>query len=66
MLFITPKDQRDALERAAEAKERASLATNGEDRRFWLDMAARWHDLAESSAFIVRLNDFCGSTEPRD
>ncbi len=37
-----------ALTRAQEARDRASAASMGRDRRFWQEMERRWMKLAQS------------------
>jgi hypothetical protein len=58
MLRLTPPKTREALAKAAEAKERAQTAQGFEDRSFWEEMEAKWLHLAESYAFVDRANDF--------
>ena len=46
------------LERAYQAREQAALALDEIDRTFWLDMAAKWQDLADGYEFQRRLDRF--------
>jgi hypothetical protein len=53
------------LERAANASERASAATDLTTRRFYLAMECKWMDLASSTAFVERVDLFLHSREFR-
>ncbi len=44
-----------ALTRAQEARERASAAGPGPDRRFWHEMERRWMKLAQSYEMTERI-----------
>jgi len=53
------------LERAANASERASAATDPTERRFYQAMASKWMDLASSTAFVERVDLFLHSRKFR-
>ena len=53
------------LERAANARERASAAVDEVTRQFHQTMESKWMDLAASTAFVERVDLFLQSTEFR-
>ena len=53
------------LERAANARERASTAVDEVSRQFHQVMESNWMDLAASTAFVERVDLFLQSTEFR-
>jgi len=53
------------LERAANASEKASAATDPTVRRFHLAMESKWMDLAASAAFVERVDLFLHTREFR-
>ena len=46
------------LERAYHAREQADEARDKDSRKFWLEMAQKWQDLADGYEFQQRLDRF--------
>lgn len=51
-----------ALTRAQEARDQATAAPAGPDRRFWLEMEQRWMTLAQSYEMTERLGSLLSMT----
>ncbi len=54
-----------ALTRAQEAREQATTANVGGDRRFWRELERRWMLLAQSYEVTERIDTFLGARDPR-
>ncbi len=61
MLQLHAPKTRYALEKAADAREKARTAADEDTRLFWQDMEAKWLHLAGSSQFVEQLNDYIRS-----
>jgi len=58
MLACTSTKVAECLEKAANARRKASSATQPEDQEFWRDMESKWVRLAESYDQVDRVGDF--------
>lgn len=52
--------------RATEAAERAALADNPSDKKFWMACEQRWLDLVKSQHVSERLSDYIESQSARE
>jgi DNA-binding CsgD family transcriptional regulator len=61
MLRRLSDEQKECMERAAEAHQRADASANSADRETFLDMEKRWLDLARSYGYVEQLQTFLGN-----
>jgi hypothetical protein len=63
MLQNLSSNVRECLQRAKECAERAKLEPNPALQREFIDMEARWHELARSYQFAEQLQTFTSHNE---
>ena len=52
------------VDRATDARERASQAAFPEDRQFWLEMEGKWRALAGSAQYVEQTSDWLAAARP--